>query len=483
MGWFKRLRAQPWLIVGLPVGGLLLAIAIAGLVGIAINRSVSEVTERALRYDVELEDRGDDLRVAVLNLRHYHRNITFAPASRGGREEFERAYRDVHREIDGLERLGITDPSLPRPARLRQMVNGYYAGFRPAIELRETDPQEFTRASDEGLVRLDALEAAAADVDQLGEIRAAAALESVDRASRTATYVLFGVLGGLVLVGAALAYSVVRTVGEVRRLYARQQATSEQLARALRAKTDFIADASHELRTPLTILRGNAEVGLALDRGGVHGEILAEILKASGRMQRLVEDLLFLARSDSASLPLQPEPLPVARLVGDLAEPAEVLARQQDIRLAIALQGAGRVRADKTRIEQSVLILVDNAVKYSAPGARIALTSTTEGGELCIAVADRGPGIPAAELPLIFERFYHVDKARARKQGGAGLGLAIARTIVEAHGGRLEARSQVGRGTTMTIRLPLIATAHPTNSPRRQRAATGPPVAPPGPHL
>jgi len=121
------------------------------------------------------------------------------------------------------------------------------------------------------------------------------------------------------------------------------------------------------------------------------------------------------------------------------------------------------LRIDPQRIEQAALILVDNAAKYGQPGGKITYTSSVSNGELRIAVEDRGPGISREELPRIFERFYRLDKARSRKLGGAGLGLPIAKAIVEAHGGRIEAVSRVGEGTRMTLCLPLFAEPRPTS--------------------
>ncbi len=129
---------------------------------------------------------------------------------------------------------------------------------------------------------------------------------------------------------------------------------------------------------------------------------------------------MFLARSDSAAPPLELETVGVAPFLAELAARAEILARERGASLEVTLNGNGQVRIEPTRIEQAVLVLVDNAAKYSPDGESVALTSATSRGELCIAVADRGPGIPAADLPRIFERFYRVDKARSRKLGGAG---------------------------------------------------------------
>ncbi|MBA2450705.1 MAG: hypothetical protein H0V51_22050 [Chloroflexi bacterium] len=453
------IRIQPeWAAVA-AVAGLLAMLVLDSVVGLVLNQRVETIIDQALDYDVELEDQADDLRVAVLDVRHYHRNIAFAGPSRGAIADLERAYQWLHEQVEALERLGVRDPGAPQPDHIRELAERYYAEFRPAVDRYDDDREAFTSASDRGLVRLAELDRAAEVIDKLGEERAAAALESVEQATTTARLVLFAVLGGLVPIGALLAYSAVRMVGELRRLSAQQQAAAEALARAAQAKSDFLADVSHELRTPLTVLRGNAEVGLELDRQCAHTEILEEIVKESARTSRMVEDLLFLARSDSAAPPLELETVGVAPFLAELAARAEILARERGASLEVTLNGNGQVRIEPTRIEQAVLVLVDNAAKYSPDGESVALTSATSRGELCIAVADRGPGIPAADLPRIFERFYRVDKARARKEGGAGLGLAIAKTIAETHGGRIEAASRVGEGTHMSLYIPLVGTS------------------------
>jgi signal transduction histidine kinase len=149
--------------------------------------------------------------------------------------------------------------------------------------------------------------------------------------------------------------------------------------------------------------------------------------------------------------------------LAELAGRAEVLARELGAELEMKLEGGGFAEIDRQRIEQAVLILVDNAAKYGPPGGTVTLTSFVRSGELNISVKDRGPGIPKEELPRVFERFYRLDKARSRKLGGTGLGLPIAKTTVEAHGGRIEAVSSLGEGTKISLRLPLLAKSRPTS--------------------
>jgi len=170
-------------------------------------------------------------------------------------------------------------------------------------------------------------------------------------------------------------------------------------------------------------------------------------------MSRMVEDLLFLARSDSDSIPLEKQMVQVEWLLEELARRAEALARERDTSLQTTLSGEGRLQCDAQSIEQAVLVLVDNAAKYGKPGEPITLTSSRRQRELLIEVADRGPGIPPEELPQIFERFYRSE--RWSRERGSGLGLAIAKTIAEAHEGSVEAQSRPGEGTRMSLRLPL----------------------------
>ena len=397
---------------------------------------------------------------------HGHRVQVQAPGQvekrrhegRGGVRAFEAAYEQLLQEVDELEEIGVRKSGVPQPEELRRDAEEYYASFRPALALRDSDPEAFTEASDRGLQMLGELEAQALEVDKLGERLSAQSLEAVDRANANARLLLIAAIVGLFLMGVALAYAVVRVVRELRRLYAGEREATAALARASKAKTDFLADVSHELRTPLTVLRVNAEVGLRMDRQCDHGEILEEILKESDRMSRMVGDLLFLARSDSDSLPVKPEIVSAEPFLAELAGRAQTLVRERGAEPRIeGLEGQGRLRIDPSRIEQAVLILVDNAAKYGPPGGKVSLSSSAGSGELCVEVADEGPGIPEEDLPRIFERFYRVDKARSRKQGGTGLGLPIAKTIVEAHGGRIEAWSRVGEGTSMRICLPLIS--------------------------
>jgi two-component system sensor histidine kinase VicK len=459
--WIDDTRTQPGRIAIAAVVGLLGLVVLAGALELALHQRVDSVTDQALRYDVELEDQADDLRIASFNLDVQHRNLALVGPSRKGVADFDEAYGTLQGEIDKMDRLGVRSSGVPQPDRLREMAKTYYADFRPAIELYDSEPREFTEASDRGLARLDELEQATSEIDKLGERLASVALRSVERVSDTARVLLLALIGGLILIGATLSYAAVHTVGQIRE-------AREALARALQAKMDFLADASHELRTPLTVLRTNAEVGAQFEEDPGQSEILEEIVKESSQMSRMVEDLLFLARSDSDSPLLEMTTVAVPTFLTQLEVRAEALARGRGASLETDLGGEGELTADPRGIEQAILALVDNASKHSPPEERVTLSATAGSGELCIEVEDRGPGIPEEHLQHVFERFYRIDKARARRQGGSGLGLSIAKTIVEAHGGRIEAENHSQGGARMSIRLPLASSPESANDPPPQ---------------
>lgn len=268
---------------------------------------------------------------------------------------------------------------------------------------------------------------------------------------------------GLMVVGAALAYAAVRVVNQLRDFS--------------RAKTEFLADVSHEIRTPLTVLRGNAEVGLALgDEGCSHGKMLDNIVRESERMSRMVEDLLFLARSDSTAPPLRREALDAAPFLAEIASRAEDLLRERGSTLVADLSAKGRLEADQARVEQAVMAVIDNAAKYGPLGGEVRLTGANEGDYLRVEVVDEGPGIPKEDLRRVFDRFYRPDKARSRALGGAGLGLSIAKTVVEAHGGSICAESRASGGTGISIWLPLAAGRDPARPPAREGKRPLPPA-------
>jgi len=230
--------------------------------------------------------------------------------------------------------------------------------------------------------------------------------------------------------------------------------------RAFVQQQEFIADASHELRTPLTVLRSatdllNVHRDEPLER---NGELFDDVRAEIARLERLALDLLTLARSDTGGLELMTAPVEVASVASDVVRRTTPLAASQGVTLALKASDDATVDADPDRLQQVLLILIDNAIKHTPAGGRVDVTVRRQGhAHAVIEVADTGSGISAEDLPRIFDRFYRADKARARAAGGTGLGLAIAKMLVEAHHGHLGLTSQVGVGTQATVTLPLVA--------------------------
>lgn len=228
------------------------------------------------------------------------------------------------------------------------------------------------------------------------------------------------------------------------------------IEQAFRRQQEFVADASHELRTPLTVLRSATDL-LNQHRNEpleANGELFDDIRQEIARLERLAGDLLTLARSDRGELELAVAPIDLGALAADVARRTEPLAHQRGVHLQFARdEDLPLVEADPDRVQQVLLILLDNATKHTPAGGRVELTVRRHGSDVLAEVKDNGPGIPPEHLPRVFDRFYRVDSARARADGGIGLGLAIARTLVQAHGGELTLTSAPGAGTRATVRL------------------------------
>jgi PAS domain S-box-containing protein len=231
---------------------------------------------------------------------------------------------------------------------------------------------------------------------------------------------------------------------------------SERLA-IRKMKDEFVSVVSHELRTPLTSIKG----ALGLLAGGVTGVLppkageMAKIAQSNvERLTRLVDDILDLQRIESGRITMDKRPCDIADLIKESAESVHLVAEDEGVTIVTSHCPAS-IRADRERMVQAFVNLLGNAIKFSPRGGRIEFAAERAGGTVLFLVKDEGRGIPREKLETIFERFVQVDASDAREKGGTGLGLAICRSIVEQHGGRVWAESELGRGSTFYVQLPL----------------------------
>ncbi len=230
-----------------------------------------------------------------------------------------------------------------------------------------------------------------------------------------------------------------------------------ELKRLDQIRSDFVANVSHELRTPLSILRGYIET--LLDNPKPSREELARILsimeRHSKRLGLLVDDLLSLAQLESSHAKLELSVVRVGELFNNVVRDWREKLAAKNLKMIVDVSpDASTLRADETRLQEVLYNLLENAVKYSRENGQIQLQAARRGPETVLSVSDDGAGISKEDLPRIFERFYRADKARSRELGGTGLGLAIVKHIAQLHGGRVEAESELGKGTTIRVVLP-----------------------------
>ena len=321
--------------------------------------------------------------------------------------------------------------------------------------------------------------------DVIGYVQLAASLETVDQAKDMLLFVLVG--GGLLAVAVAtlLGWSTVGAAlrplnqvteaalqitraddlsrripipgpprDELGRLIVAFNDTLERLENLFESQRRFLADVSHELRTPLTAIRGNLD--LMRRMGQIDPDSLDAMNAEVDRMTRMVRDLLLLAQAETGKLPLAQDEVELDTLMLDVYQEARVLA-PQGVRVRIGNEDQARVIGDRDRLKQVLLNLIANALEFTPQGGDVTLGLNCVGDHARMTVSDTGPGIAKEELPHIFERFYRIDPARKRNmRGGAGLGLSIAYWITRSHQGRLEVASEVGRGTTFSVWLPLV---------------------------
>jgi len=243
---------------------------------------------------------------------------------------------------------------------------------------------------------------------------------------------------------------------EIRNLMRTLNKMFNDLESSIQAQKRFTADASHELRIPLTIMRGEIEVTLLRRRRPKeYEEVLKQQLEIIDRMQRIVDGLLTLARADSGLLDLAQERVDLSLLLREAGQQHLTLFARKNVRLEMDIADGLFVKGDADRLSRVAFNLLNNAYKHAPEDSTVHFRARPAHEEAVVEVADEGPGIAPEHLPHIFDRFYRSDEARSREAGGAGLGLAICKRIVEAHGGQIEVESAPGQGTLFRFTVPL----------------------------
>jgi heavy metal sensor kinase len=229
-----------------------------------------------------------------------------------------------------------------------------------------------------------------------------------------------------------------------------------RLEEAFNKQRQFVADASHELRTPLAIIQAESSLALGKDRTQAEFRRSLELVSQEvAYMSDIVGKLLLLARSDAGVEPVDFQEVDLKDLLVGLSQDVEALAQEKGLRFNFGSMDSLTIKGDRLKLRQLLLIILDNAIRHTPAGGSISGSLVRRDGSAVASIGDTGIGIPAEHLPFIFDRFYRVDKARSRAEGGMGLGLSIAMSIARMHGGEIEVESQAGAGTTFHIVLPL----------------------------
>ncbi len=232
----------------------------------------------------------------------------------------------------------------------------------------------------------------------------------------------------------------------------------DALAASEKEQQQFIADVSHELRTPLTVLRGSLEVALEEDRSAEeYREAIGNAILEVRHLTRISQNLLLLTRGESGRVTLSFANLDLGRFAAETVRDLAQAAADREMEFEVsAPERPVYVFADGGRLQQVLHNLIENALQYGEPGGKIRVVVDAAPGEALLSVSDTGIGIPEADLPFVFERFFRSKRSRHANPGGSGLGLSIVRWIVEAHKGRVSVGSTVGKGSTFTVHLPVV---------------------------
>jgi len=249
--------------------------------------------------------------------------------------------------------------------------------------------------------------------------------------------------------------AVPRTADEIAHLAVTLNAMLDRLERGVADKQRLVADASHELRSPLAVMRAELDVSLRAGVSARNRAVLVSVREEVDRMSRTVDNLLTLAQADEGQLELLTRRVRLLDVIDTALRALEPLAEAKGVTLELEeADGATEIEADPERLHQALANLIENAIKFSAPGQAVRVAEWARGDEVGVTVGDRGPGIPADARERVFDRFFRVDQSRGRTVGGSGLGLAICREIAVAHGGHVWVESEEGRGSAFSLALP-----------------------------
>jgi|HubBroStandDraft_1064217.scaffolds.fasta_scaffold19793_3 heavy metal sensor kinase len=292
-----------------------------------------------------------------------------------------------------------------------------------------------------------------------GYLLVSRALRPVDQLSQTADQ--------LSLQDVTLRLPTLRSGDALERLSIALNNMLERLGRSVQNSQRFLADASHELRTPLTVIKGELQELLRAS-GGMAPEVrdrVGSVLEEVDRLEHLVSGSLSLSRLDAGEATREWVEVDLPALARATAEQMRLMAEDRGIHIGVETPTATSIGGDPARLKQIIVNLLDNAIRFTSTGGSVTVRVTGGAEGSLLQVVDTGSGIPEAALPRVFDRFYRVDEARSRENGGAGLGLSIVQAICTAHGARIEAESRAGEGSCFTVRFPPLRLARPVAAP------------------
>jgi heavy metal sensor kinase len=453
-----RWRLTLWNTLGLAVMLLAFAALVYGMLQHALYEQIDRKLVEALRLLKE------DPRMAatpVERLRHWmyewreHENLSAIAYDTGGRvrERTEQLARDsipaAPAVVAGQQQL--QNAVIPILGRQRVLAEGLRVGDQPTTIVVMGSLEEVDHELGElRAVLLTAVPVVLLASGGLGYVLARKALAPMEKLRRSTEEITADRLNRRL--------PIINRQDELGRLTETFNAMISRLERSFTEIRRFTADASHELRTPLTAIRTEAEVALAKPLSlAEHQQLLGSILEECGRLTRLTDQLLTLAREDAGAPRQAQESVNLSALIEDVVETMRPVADVKGVSLRMKAQEPTLVQGDPARLREVLFNILDNSIKYTPEGGTVDVAISSTDSEAVVAVRDTGIGIPAEHLPHVFDRFYRVDKGRSRTEGGTGLGLSISQSIISGHGGRIDVVSTPGQGTTCTVRLPVAA--------------------------